>query len=201
MHSSRSVNLWAKLILAAIAVAIGGCGHMPVMSMVRLARVPFDKTDPALLRAAVKLPRMLRPRTQGVVLRITVRLASGTEETHDLLLRENVDQADLVALRDEIDGATHIFTYRFDAAEAARFSALREALKQKQQAEGGRGGSLSIAVRADMCRTGELGGGPVLITTYLGTKETDGYVPLTRDVDLRSVTPGHDLVAAILPCA
>lgn len=200
MHSGRSRNLLAMLVILAAAVTIGGCGHVPAMSMIRLARVSFDKTDPALIRAAVKLPRALRPRTQGVALRMTVRFANGAEESHDLLLRESVDRTDIAALRHEADSATHIFTYRFDVAEAARFSALREALKQKQQASGGRGGALTVTVRPDLCRTGELAAGPVRITTFLATTETGGYVPLTRDVDLRSVAPGHDLAAAIAPC-
>ena len=44
-----------------IWLLLAGCGHMPVTSMVKLARVDFVATDPAGLRAAVKLPRTIRP--------------------------------------------------------------------------------------------------------------------------------------------
>jgi hypothetical protein len=197
MRSVLSFVLFKRLALL-LFLAAGGCGHMPVMSMVKLSRVSFEKTDPELLRAAVKLPRTLRPRTQGVVLRVTVMLASGAEETHDFLLRESMDQSDVATLRDEVDDATHIFAYRFDVAEAARLSAVRGDLKRKQA--GGRGGSLTIAVKPELCRTGQIPAGPVQITTYLRTQETGSYVPLTRDVDLRAVTPGRDLTAEIPGC-
>ena len=40
-------------------VTLNGCGHVPVTSMLRLARIDFANTDPARLRAAVKLPRII----------------------------------------------------------------------------------------------------------------------------------------------
>ena len=40
-------------------LAMAGCSHMPVTSMVKLARVDFETSDPAQLRAAIKLPRTL----------------------------------------------------------------------------------------------------------------------------------------------
>src|SRR5262249_11980451 len=109
-----------------LILAAAGCGHMPVTSMIRLARVEFGKTDPALLRAAVKLPRTLRPRPQGVTLRISIKLRSGEEQTHDFVLREVTDPAELIVLRDELDAATQIYAYRLDAKEVARVSAMRE---------------------------------------------------------------------------
>ena len=38
---------------------------------------------------------------------------------------------------------------------------------------------------------------PVYVTTYLKTAETGGYVPLARDVDLRTIVPGRDVTAEI----
>ena len=73
-------------------------------------------------------------------------------------------------------------------------------LKRKQAERGGRGGALTIAVRPDACRTGALPAGPVRATTYLRTGETGGYVPLARDVDLRTVMAGRDVVAEIPAC-
>jgi hypothetical protein len=64
----------------------------------------------------------------------------------------------------------------------------------------GKGGSSTISVRPEACRTGELPKRPVCFITYLRTQETDGWVPLTRDVDLRTVLPG-DLAAEIPVCA
>jgi hypothetical protein len=44
---------------------------------------------------------------------------------------------------------------------------------------------------------GELAEGPVFFTTYLRTAETRDYVPLARDVDLRSIVP--DAAVAGIP--
>jgi hypothetical protein len=188
---------WIPLLLMLTAV---GCTHMPVTSMVRLARVDFANTDPGELRAAVKLPRAVLPRPQGVALRIGVKLASGHEEFADFQLREVSDPADVLALRRELDRDTHVFAYRLEPAEVARLAAFRAALTQKQAASRGKGGALTIAVRPDACRTADLGGRPVYLTTYLRTAETNGYVPLRRDVDVRTLAPGRDVVAEMPMC-
>jgi hypothetical protein len=146
------------------------------------------------------LPRALKLKPAGVALRIGVKLASGEEETQDFLLREVSDPADVLALHAELDAGTHIFAYRVDPAEAVRLAAFRDALKKKQEASGRRGGALTIAVRPDACRTAELPDRPVYVTTYLKTAETGGYVPLARDVDLRTIIPGRDIMAEIPPC-
>jgi hypothetical protein len=173
---------------------------MPVTSMVKLARVDFAATEPAALRAAVKLPRAIRPRPQGVTLRIGVRLASGHEEFQDFLLREASDAGEMAALKDELDADTHVFAFRLDSAETQRLAAFRDGLKKKQAESRRSGGALTIAVRPDACRTGELPSGPVRLTTYLRTAETGGYLPLARDLDLRTVVTGRDVVAEIPPC-
>ena len=88
----RGVNAlggFAFLILA-------GCGHMPVTSMIKLAGIDFQSTDLDRLRIAVKLPWALKARAAGTVLRVTVRLANGTEESRDFSLRE-VNEADALA--------------------------------------------------------------------------------------------------------
>jgi len=42
--------------------------------------------------------------------------------------------------------------------------------------------------------------GPTLMTTYLKTSETNCYVALARDVDLRTLAAGKDVAAEIPPC-
>jgi hypothetical protein len=135
-----------------------------------------------------------------VRLRLAVRLASGAEDVKDFRLTEVSDPADVSSLRSEIEGGTHVFAYRLEPAEAARLAAFRDALKKQQTASGGRGGALTISIATGACRSGELPASPVWLTTYLRTAETGGYVPLTRDVDMRSIVRGRDLVAEMPVC-
>jgi len=190
-------RLLSKALMGLLFLAIAGCGHMPLTSMVQLARIDFSSTDPALLRAAVKLPRTVRP--EGAALRITVKIASGHEEFSDFVLREVSEPNEVLALHHELNPDTHIFAYRLEPSEATRLAAFRNGLKAKQSASGGRGGSITIAIRPDACRAGRLPDGPIHITTYLRTAETGRYVPLARDLDLRTVA-ARDLAAALPPC-
>jgi hypothetical protein len=82
--------------------------------------------------------------------------------------------------------------------DAAELRVFRAALVQRQK--GRSGGSLMIAVQPDVCRTAPLPDGPVLFSTYLKTGETNGYVPLARDVDLRTLARGEDVAAGIPEC-
>src|SRR5215510_10725737 len=177
---------------------LAGCSHMPVTSMVKLARVDFANSDPWQLRAAVKLPRTIRLRT--VSLRFTVGLSGGAEETADFRMREVSSPGDVLVLHQELQLDTHILAFEVEPAEVARLVAFRAALKRKQEMNGRKGGTLAITVKPDACRTGELPGGPVFFTTYLRTQETGGYVPLARDLDLRTISAGRDLAAEIPPC-
>ena len=66
-----------------------------------------------------------------------------------------------------------------------------------QKQKPGSGGSLTIAVRSDTCRIAALPGGPVLFSTYLKTAETNGFVALARELDLRKLDP--EGIAAKIP--
>jgi hypothetical protein len=186
------------MLCGVLGVLPAACGHMPVTSMMKLARVDFAATDPAGLRAAVKLPIAIRPLRDQVRLRLTVRLANGKEDTQDFRLDEV--PADISSLRDEIETGTHLFAYRLEPAEATRLAAFRDALQKQQTASRGRGGALTISVAPEVCRGGELAAGPMLFTTYLRTAETGGYVPLARDVDMRSIARGWDIAAQMPEC-
>lgn len=182
--------LRCALLLGLLAMA--GCSHMPVTSMVKLARIDFETTDPAQLRAAIKLPRTLRPQPNGVLLRIAVQVGRAPEEARDFLLRELPEPAELVR---EASGGSHIFAYRIDDSDLVRLRAFRSDLIAKKSS--GQKGSISISVRPQACKVSELAEGPVFFTTYLRTAETRDYVPLARDVDLRAMVP--DAAVAGIP--
>src|SRR5215475_14998784 len=183
-------------LIACTAFTLSGCGHMPVTSMVKLARVDFETSDPAQLRAAIKLPRELRTRPNGVSLRIAVRVGRAPEEAREFLLRELPPPAELAR---EAGADTHIFAYRIDDADLPRLAAFRTELIARKSS--GQRGSITISVQPLACKTAELPEGPVYLTSYLRTAETGIYVTLARDVDLRTIAPEHAFVDSIPRCA
>ena len=183
------------LLLVWPVMAMAGCSHMPVTSMVKLARVDFETSDPAQLRAAIKLPRTLRAQPKGVALRIAVQVGRAPEEARDFMLRELPEPAELTR---EAGAGSHIFAYRIDDADLARLAAFRAELIAKKSS--GQKGSISISVRPQACEVGELPDGPIYFSTYLKTAETKDYVALARDVDLRSIVPNAAVVAEIPRC-
>lgn len=189
-------RLLLRILCACITLALAGCGHMPVTSMVKLARVDFETSDPAQLRAAIKLPRSLRPRPNGVSLRIAVRVGREPEETRDFVLRELPPPSELAR---EAGTDSHVFAYRIEEADLPRFVSFRAELIAKKGS--GQGGSISISVQPQACKAAELPEGPVYLTSYLRTAETGSYVTLARDVDLRTIAPEHAIVDKIPRCA
>lgn len=181
---------------ACVTIVLAGCGHMPVTSMVKLARVDFETSDPAQLRAAIKLPRGLRPRPNGVLLRIAVRVGRAPEEARDFMLREIPAPPELTR---EAGSNVHVFAYRIDETDLTRLATFRAELIAKKNS--GQGGSISISVQPQACQAGELPHGPVYFTTYLRTAETGDYVTLARDVDLRTIMRDRAIVDEILRCA
>jgi hypothetical protein len=192
-------SLLPCLLRVLLITAMAGCSHMPVTSMVKLARIDFETSDHAQLRAAIKLPRMLRPQPNGVALRIAVQVGRAPEEARDFMLRELPEPAELTH---EAGADSHIFVYRIDDSDLARLKAFRSELIAKKIAgqSSGQKGSISISVRPQACKAGDLPDGPIYFTTYLKTAETKDYVALARDVDLRSIIPNAAIVAEMPRC-
>jgi hypothetical protein len=191
---------WRQLVAGcSVVLLLGACGHVPVLSMLKLSRIDFKTTDPAGLRIAVKLPASIRPQRDKLRLRVTVQLPNSDDTTQDFVLSEISDPSELAMLRKEVDAGAHVFAYRLDTVEASKLAAFRDDLLRKRQ-EGSRGGGLKINVVPEACRSGAVASGAVPFTTYLRTPETDGYVTLAEDVDMRTVMPGRDLVSEMPAC-
>ena len=47
----------------AVAGTLAGCTQMPLMSLLKIAQTDLSSTDLSRMRAAVKLPRGIEPRT------------------------------------------------------------------------------------------------------------------------------------------
>jgi len=198
-----STMLRRRRALLALCLLLGGCGHVPLTSLVKLARIDFQNTDPAQLRVAVELPPVLRPLPRGITLRITVKAGRWQEsqkqgsqdEVRDFMLRELPAPAEIV--RDNASD-TRVYAYRLDEADVVRLTAFRTELMARKRA--GQVGGISISVVPRACKTAELPDGPIYFTAYLKTAETVDYVTLARDLDLRSLIPEHVIADEVPRC-
>ncbi len=184
----------SMLLTLLVLLGLCACSHVPVTSLLKLSQIDLSTTDPAQLRVAVKLPQALRPLPRSMVLRVTARRKEGPDLVEGFALREVSALAEGPPLQAEAEPGTRIAVYGIDPAELPHVAAFRA----QASAQGAKGGGLALEPQA--CRTGALPSGPLLISTYLRTVETGGYIPLTSGIDLRTVAPGRDVAAAIPPC-
>lgn len=192
-------SLFASMIVAALA---GACGHVPLSSLPKLSRIDMRSTTLADLRAAISLPSDIRPLPGGVTMTIVINPKGGGRHERKVVLEEVRDAAELAALPVMTSPGRRLTVFRLSPSDATKLSVFREELLVGVGNSGNRG---SLALGADKaCRTGELGDKPILMTSYLKTSETQDYVVVARDFDLREavreVDPKIDLAVAIPPC-
>ena len=171
------------LALAAMFL-FGGCGSVPLTSLVELSRVDVETTDLAALRVAVRLPEAIKPRVDGVTMDAVATVSGEPDQKTTFLLIETGDRAGSAGLPEAARPGFAAYAYRLSTADLARFDALRRAVMQRRR-EGKRVSlDLGIATK-EFCLVRPLPPGPLLTTTYLLTSETRTYVVVTDDLDLR----------------
>ncbi|MCB8821266.1 hypothetical protein [Microvirga rosea] len=142
------------------------------------------------------MPSALRP--ERVVLRFTGRINKGRDQREDFVLARFDDSMISEALPDPTSGRS-LTAYRLTPSDADRLASFRASLFRQKATQGGHG-ELEMTIHPEACLVGAAPSGPVLATTYLRTSETEGYVALVRDFDLRTVDPERDLVATAPAC-
>jgi hypothetical protein len=183
-------------VICVLAADLAACGHMPMTSLLQLSKIDFATTDPRALRAAVVLPSGLSP--QNVVLRFTGRINKGPDQTEDFRL-ERFSEPTLDQTLEAAAAQGSVSAYRLTAADATRLSEFRISLFRQKAAQGG-SGELELTIHPEVCLTAPVAEGPVLATSYIRTSETQAYVPLARDFDLRTIDPQRDLIATAAAC-
>ena len=189
----------ACLLLAGL---LAGCGHVPLTSLPKLAKIDVRTTDLVQLRAGISLPADIRPLPGGVTMTITALPKDGGRHERKAVLEEVRDAAELASLPVLAAPGRRFTLFRLSTADVARLGAFREEMFAGPQQSGNRG---SLSLGADKaCRLGDLSAEPVTMTGYLRTSETQDYVLLMRDFDLteavRAIDPKVDLATAIPPC-
>lgn len=194
-------HIFLSLVLFALPLA--ACGHVPVSTMWALRNLDATTLDPALLRAAVRLPDAIEPQPGGVRLEIGW-WREGEEDKKRVVkfvLQETSSPADVEPLAFERKAGTRLWVYRADPADIPRIRALQaEAQDEKAKAPGKTHGSLGVS--ADACHRGEFADGPILMTTFLRVDLQRGYLPVVKDLDLRTGdTRVKSLDELVPPCA
>lgn len=171
----------SRLALAGLVpvLVLQACSHVPVTSMVALARIDFEKTDLSAFRAAMRFPDNYRARGSRMIVKV---LIEGMPDVREEFALEAVnDPEELMQLAGEGKPGVRLAAFRLPAEAVARFEAHRKrALEAKREK---RKGSLSIALEPDFCYEKTPPRETLPFSTYLKTIETMRYVPVLRDFD------------------
>lgn len=185
---------------AFLALILSGCGHMPVSTMWALRNFDASTADPAMLRAAVRLPEGVEPRPGGVTFKIGWwrEGEEAKKRSLEFVLRETNAPSEIASLADHQKPGARIFVYRVAPADVAGIRAVQaEILSEKQKRGANAHGTFGIG--AEGCRRGDLPTGPLYATTFLKTDEERGYLTLLKDVDLRTLAAKNSGEADALP--
>lgn len=190
---------FACLLFAGLSA---GCGHVPLTSLPKLAKIDVRSTDLSQLRAGISLPAGIRPLPGGITLTIVALPKAGGRHERKVVLEEVHDAAELASVPTLVAPGRLFTLFKLNSGDVAQLGAFREEMFAGPQNEGNRG---SLSLGADKaCRTGELSGKPITMTGYLRTSETRDYVLLMKDFDLsaaaRAIDPKIDLATAIPSC-
>lgn len=177
--SLPSIPLMALAILVIAALALAGCTHVPVTSLLAMSRINFETTDLKALRAALRIPQAYQARENRMVVEITQEGRPTVRE--EFALERLLSESDLALLGPEKKVGTQLLAYRLPDEAVRTFESMRakavEARAEKRK------GSLTIKLEPDFCYLNKPPQDSLVFSTYLRTSETRSYVPVLLDFD------------------
>lgn len=193
MPVPRLAAPWCAVVAA---FALTACTHVPLSTMLRMRRFDPSAVDPAVLRAAVRVPDRLAPMRGGVKLIVRYAEGRGPARESEYVLEDLTSGADTAAVARRAVAGTRIHLFRIPAADVPRLRVF-----QAEAAEARRKGTVhgSLTISADTCRFGALPGGPLPVTTYVKLDATEDFVTLFEDVDLRDYVSKGAALADVIP--
>lgn len=189
-----------KILIGLVFLALAGCGHMPISSMLKLRQLDFMTADARQIRVAVQMPEALEVHEDGAVLEIGAERRNPDENLQERFILEKLAGAATAATPGvEPKPGFHLAIFRLAEADMARLAALRGKIKAwKAEDPGGTKGTLSIGAAG--CRREQLPEGALLVSTYLKTDGEEEFITMARNVDLRSVVPESSGGLDLPPC-
>lgn len=189
-HHLLPLSVYRIALLAGVLIAASlaaSCGQVPLSSLIGLRSFDLETTNPARLRIAVRHPDWIRVPLDGAVMRIEQRdkASGGLLLSERIIFQHSARGEDMASLAGERRRGSVIRVFRIAPADIERMRAVQKVIRERLQDKARMvEGSLSVSVTG--CRLGAMPEGPVRVSTYLAAGELDGFLPLTRDFDLRA---------------
>ena len=188
------------LFSSAACVLATACATIPLTSMYKLRKFDLTTTDIAVLRVAVQKPRYIGISKGGAKMVVSAEKKDGSySQSQDFVLDElpkgSVDASQLPnpVKWSDISG------YRIALKDIGRLRALRMNIAQMKKQHGDQiAGSLSVSVEG--CTRMAPPDGPVPITVWIKSEETEQYVVLLENIDLRQIMTQGNQSMELRPC-
>ncbi|MDP2804021.1 MAG: hypothetical protein Q8O26_19295 [Phreatobacter sp.] len=198
MSLSRLVSRLA--FVAACSVGIGGCLSTPISSLPRLMRLDLATMDMNEVRAALRLPAMLRVRPGDTVMTIKTRVEGGSPTEDRFLLVETSVERERVEMAGEARPGDAITIWRIAPDDVPRVEAIQRRVRASLVQGPRVRGSLEIQVSGG-CRTAPIPDGAVAMSSFLKPARGETYITLVSDLDLRRVIPLANWQSTIPDCS
>lgn len=184
--------------VVAIGVILSACGHMPLNTMIKLRNFNPATTDIEMLSVAVDLPEEFQVGIDGVKLTIEMKHKNGTDRRHEVFILSPSPKAEDLAEVAQLQRAgRYISAFRIQEKDYARMDEIRTlALPENGQ----KLWSGSIGIGTKICRNSTEITEKVLVTTYLKTDMTEGYLPFLVDVDIFAQAQFTDIDSWVPRC-
>ena len=188
-------------VLTVLAATLSGCtsvyvmSHVPTATLARLSAMTVADVDPAELRVATRLPKVLEPQPGGVKVMLGLSVPQGRRRTETFLLEAASTPSEMAAVAKFQRPDASLWVYRLSAEDVLR---LRRIIDATTQASGRK--DISISAGVDACHRGPLGEGALPSTTILRTNAS-GYFVLAEELNIRSLVSAGVLAAKVPACA
>jgi hypothetical protein len=182
-----------RLLVLAVAALASACASIPLGTIVKLATWNPAETDPAEIRAAVRLPDSLGVAAGSPALTLSAWREDDDRIEDRIVLAEVTDPADTATLDRWRKSGFAIHAYRIPAVGVPQVASFRE----RAEAEKLNHFSLQIGVKG--CRHGGFNG-LLLVSTFLKTDAGADYVMLTREIDIATLPETKGAGTPLPPC-
>ena len=179
------MTFFLRALGVALTMALSGCSSLPVGSVLPLLRLDLATTRIERLRVGLQLPEGLRPQEGGVTLDAVLKIEGQPDQVQSFLLVRSEGAADVAGLVPLQRSGGQVFVYQLAAGDIARFETIQKAIGTARA--GRKVGSLGFGIATrEFCRTAPTLPDHLPTSTYLMTPETNGWLTVSDQLDLKS---------------